>query len=488
MADVYFEGGAFGDAAEAQRMSVEHFMLTDREDFVKAGKLEYAIALHNSYRYDEALKVEDELLGTLSTEDETEAEWWAEAVQLKARTLFFKEYPMGCLEEINRLERAGCMDNELQLFRIISYIFLDDPQKAKEYYEHYREQLDEDARYMVENAFANINKDKDRQVETLKAIIDGLAKEYTEYTSTGFNTMQMAINRKASERHAKEKESIRSGYSSILFIMLTLGALVVSVLLRHLVRIYRSRQQEHDELVRTKEEKASLADEFENLTEGYACLEDNLEKERENSRNTRQQYEELDRRHTAMGRDHKLLMKEKDSMLMDLLRKNMQYEKSESDSSPTHGDTILYELPAELLQALIHSYITGEEDVELADSIRKEFCDGIVRTLRVHGPEWKHLEEKADLQMGNIMKELRKDLPGLQDHYYTLAIYLLMNLDKKSIAYLMNRSDSRGIYNAVGNLKSKIKKLPEEKLQKYTPLLKLRMKKGKRNGFKGAKG
>ncbi len=66
--------------------------------------------------------------------------------------------------------------------------------------------------------------------------------------------------------------------------------------------------------------------------------------------------------------------------------------------------------------------------------------------------------------------------------------YLLMNLDKKSIAYLMNRSDSRGIYNAVGNLKSKIKKLPEEKLQKYTPLLKLRMKKGKRNGFKGAKG
>ena len=509
MAHVYFAGGAFGDEVEAQEKAVDYFRRSGNEDFTRYAVSEYATALFNAGRCGEAITVANVLKDSISPDKNPDL--WVEISSTKAMSHFFNHENQECIDEIASLDSLGLSQPALEPFRILSLIYLGQSSKGKEYYTLHYEEIEERDRMLIEDAFACERSDKATQARTLRWIYKDLLDQYERYTATGFNTMQMMVNRSMAARHKEEQTRT---WIYIILIIIASGA-ALWIMGSALYKMYLKKRLAQEEAKEKEERNTELE---KNISE--------IEADRDSIRTKREELERqvLDReeRNSELERNISEIEAERDSILtkseelerlvVDREERNSELERNISEIE-AERDSILSkseELEKQVIQLtdtlsislegkkreyenllnqmkedirfltlkavcsefrLLDEIINLRETLPASSDRDTRIINRMLANIRVEGTEKKkvsELEKRVNKAYGNIMQMLRKEVYAENEIYYQAALLRMAGFSISSIASLTGLKDTKAVNNVVRRIREKIDMLPAEQQEKFS--------------------
>ena len=474
MAHVYFAGGAFGDEVEAQEKAVDYFRRSGNEDFTRYAVSEYATALFNAGRCGEAITVANVLKDSISPDKNPDL--WVEISSTKAMSHFFNHENQECIDEIASLDSLGLSQPALEPFRILSLIYLGQSSKGKEYYTLHYEEIEERDRMLIEDAFACERSDKATQARTLRWIYKDLLDQYERYTATGFNTMQMMVNRSMAARHKEEQTRT---WIYIILIIIASGA-ALWIMGSALYKMYLKKRLAQEEAKEKEERNTELE---KNISE--------IEADRDSIRTKREELERqvLDReeRNSELERNISEIEAERDSILSkseELEKQVIQLTDTLSislEGKKREYENLLNQMKEDIrfltLKAVCSEFRLLDEIINLRETLPASsdrdtrIINRMLANIRVEGTEKKkvsELEKRVNKAYGNIMQMLRKEVYAENEIYYQAALLRMAGFSISSIASLTGLKDTKAVNNVVRRIREKIDMLPAEQQEKFS--------------------
>ncbi|MDE7496135.1 MAG: hypothetical protein K2M67_04730 [Muribaculaceae bacterium] len=474
MAHVYFAGGAFGDEVEAQEKAVDYFRRSGNEDFTRYAVSEYATALFNAGRCGEAITVANMLKDSISPDKNPDL--WVEISSTKAMSHFFNHENQECIDEIASLDSLGLSQPALEPFRILSLIYLGQSSKGKEYYTLHYEEIEERDRMLIEDAFACERSDKATQARTLRWIYKDLLDQYERYTATGFNTMQMMVNRSMAARHKEEQTRT---WIYIILIIIASGA-ALWIMGSALYKMYLKKRLAQEEAKEKEERNTELE---KNISE--------IEADRDSIRTKREELERqvLDReeRNSELERNISEIEAERDSILSkseELEKQVIQLTDTLSislEGKKREYENLLNQMKEDIrfltLKAVCSEFRLLDEIINLRETLPASsdrdtrIINRMLANIRVEGTEKKkvsELEKRVNKAYGNIMQMLRKEVYAENEIYYQAALLRMAGFSISSIASLTGLKDTKAVNNVVRRIREKIDMLPAEQQEKFS--------------------
>ncbi len=100
-----------------------------------------------------------------------------------------------------------------------------------------------------------------------------------------------------------------------------------------------------------------------------------------------------------------------------------------------------------------------------------ERLSSLISELSISGDKISELEKQVDLIHDNLMTDFRNDLPDLKDADYCLFLFSVLNLSSVAITLLLKESKVNAIYDRRRRLKDKLKRLDDDKKERYLSFL-----------------
>lgn len=90
-----------------------------------------------------------------------------------------------------------------------------------------------------------------------------------------------------------------------------------------------------------------------------------------------------------------------------------------------------------------------------------------INEISLDGKKLEMLEERVNKIYGNVMKDIREDLPDMKEIDYNLYLFMILDISNPSISILLKEKKINAVYDRKRRLKDKIKTLSPVLQRKY---------------------
>lgn len=147
----------------------------------------------------------------------------------------------------------------------------------------------------------------------------------------------------------------------------------------------------------------------------------------------------------------------------------LQEELTQSRKDNTNSVSVIkslmstkYELLEQLCGIVLTSNDTKTARRKIADTVTK-----LIDDLSIQSEKITELENYVDSLYGNLFTDFRNDLPSLKEADYRLYLFSVLRLSNTTISFLLKEEKLTAIYDRKKRLKIKIRRLEENKAQRY---------------------
>lgn len=145
-------------------------------------------------------------------------------------------------------------------------------------------------------------------------------------------------------------------------------------------------------------------------------------------------------------------------------RKIEEYDKKISDAKTTIKELLSskYEVLEDVCQILRECDNSAAAKRKIANVMTS-----FINEISLDGKKLDMLEERVNEIYGNVMKEIRKDLPDMKEIDYNLYLFMILGISNPSISILLKEKKINAVYDRKRRLKDKIKALSPVLQSKY---------------------
>ena len=461
---IYGQGKAYHDQAEAEKIALDYFKVTGRENFINYSRFTLGSALFASGKHEEALARIDTLLSDLPQNEVTSLK--VRALNIKARALYYCERYPDAISMIEYLDSIDQHQPDLTLFHAASYIERDDIPIAKKLMEAQAEDLDSIDSNILENILYQKSRDVSEELQAMYTLYDGLTEDYNEITQGNLNTIQSFAQRNAADRHHHEREVMRLQIVIVGMVLLLL-ALAFGMLYFRFIRNKKKLSATGKELDVTRAE-------LERILSDFQKKEEELEEMSRIEEKMEQDINEIIDKYGAGIPDSDLRtdIKERLSSLIDYLKQLNEREISMTKWKMREVSlSYIHSVSRIISDICMRDRTVGDKKGRIVDEIEslKEYLD----SFKVNSDAMPIREKLIDELTDNDISKLRTGAAGrpkLREDYVLFALYLFYGFDSDTISELFKK-EKNSLYSLKKRLNEKLKNLPEAQKERYEYVL-----------------
>ena len=447
MAEIYGQGMAYHDQAEAEKIALHYFKATGKETFINYSRYTLAGALFASGKHEEALARIDTLLSDIPQNEVTSLK--VRALNIKARALYYCERYPEAISMIDHLDSIDQHQPDLTLFKAASYIRMDEIPAAKKLMEARAEDLDSVAKNMLIADMYVQDGSITPQARIMYDLYKGVEEDYNKMIVGNFNSIHALVARNKSHRYQIEMKYTKLIYGNGIAVLV----IIVGILILLVVRFRKKRKETKreneilkkrsntlvDELSRREEELSNVSIENGKLEEKVEEQLSTIEALQNDCKELTSVLEENNNRHTS----------ELENLKSEVREKSLYYFRSVNRT---------------ISEIAYHNRTVAEKELKRDYPKFKEY----MASFEIGSPGFKNWEDILDVLTDGAIAYLRSK--KLREEYVIMAIYLYYGYDVDSIVKFLN-SDSKHIYNVKDRLVRKINQFSPDIQKKYEVIL-----------------
>ena len=486
MGDVFGTAKAYRDQCEMYRKSLQYFRQSKREEFIKYSEYELSNAYFNSENYKSAIELAQNLKKSMREDKDSILRAACGIVLAKSYMQLGK--PDLSVQEIKELDTLGYHQADMDVFHIVSLVNLGENLKARELYDRCLPEMDEDDRMIAQ--FALSENDIAARMSILMDLYKSEVAEKESITSLDLNSVQAEAMRVSADKHNHHRNKI---IHTSLFIIIVL-ALIISIISFYYHKRGKKLRAKKREIENLSHQYTEARRDYEEVQKSYDGVRKDYEEVQKSYDGIRKDYEEVQKSYDGVRKDYEEIQKSYDGVLKDYEEVQKSYDEIQKEydkilKDKEQGYNLIRTLRVKMkeiedlnvknlnenvdfLDKVIYLEIINnvnkdkKEDNKTLKKIREE-----IDRYKIGSKELKKLERAINRKANDIMANLRADLPDLKEEEYTLALYMLIGLNNRSIGYLCGGKEAGSVANDILRLRKKIRECMKDKKIQYALLL-----------------
>ena len=478
MGDVFGTAKAYRDQCEMYRKSLQYFRQSKREEFIKYSEYELSNAYFNSENYKSAIELAQNLKKSMREDKDSILRAACGLVLAKSYMQLGK--PDLSVQEIKELDTLGYHQADMDVFHIVSLVNLGENLKARELYDRCLPEMDEDDRMIAQ--FALSENDIAARMSILMDLYKSEVAEKESITSLDLNSVQAEAMRVSADKHNHHRNKI---IHTSLFIIIVL-ALIISIISFYYHKRGKKLRAKKREIENLSHQYTESRRDYEEVQKSYDGVRKDYEEVQKSYDGIRKDYEEVQKSYDGVRKDYEEIQKSYDGVLKDYEEVQKSYDEIQKEydkilKDKEQGYNLIRTLRVKMknlnenvdfLDKVIYLEIINnvnkdkKEDNKTLKKIREE-----IDRYKIGSKELKKLERAINRKANDIMANLRADLPDLKEEEYTLALYMLIGLNNRSIGYLCGGKEAGSVANDILRLRKKIRECMKDKKIQYALLL-----------------